>query len=101
VSILAGCGGGVSEDKPIAQVEQEAQTMDKAKLQAMVDKYKAAIDAKKSDIQQLQAQLKEIPMAELMGEKAKAIKSDIEAITDSVNALTKRMQVYASELSKK
>ena len=101
VAVLAGCGSGVSEDKPIAQVEQEAQTMDEAKLQSMVDKYKAAIEAKKSDIQKLQAQLKEIPMTELMGDKAKALKADIQDITDSVNALTKRMQVYASELSKK
>ena len=42
--VLAGCGGGASETKPIAEVKTEAQAMDANQLQAMVDRYKKAME---------------------------------------------------------
>lgn len=99
--MLAGCGSGVSEDKPMAEVKAEAQAMDVNQLQAVVDKYKKAIEAKQPEIQKLQAKLKKIPISQIMGDEAKGIKEDISAVTDSIRALTDRMRVYASKLAKK
>jgi len=99
--MVTGCGGGVSEDKPIAEIKQEAQSMDAAQLQAIVDKYKKAIEAKKPEIQKLKDKLSKLPITELMGKDAAAIKDDLGEVTKSIQALTARMQAYVAELSKK
>ena len=99
--MLTGCGSGASADKPIAEVKQEAQKMDVTQLKSMVEKYQQAIEAKKPEIAKLQNKLKEIPIAQLMGDEAKAIKGEIGQITASIKALTDRMKIYASELRTK
>lgn len=102
--IAAGCAGGgssVSEDKPIAQVIQEAQAMTAEQLKTMVDKYTAAIESKKTEIEQVTAKLKEIPMTQMLGDEAKKIKDDISQINTSVQALTERLNAYAQALQEK
>lgn len=98
--VLVGCSGGASETKPIADVQKEAQTMDVDKLTVMVESYQAAIESKKGEIAKVQAKLKEIPVTELLGEDAKALKGDLSDISASVKALTERMKIYASEAKK-
>ncbi len=100
--LLAGCsGGGVDETKPVDQIKQEAQAMDAAKLEAVANKYKAAIEAKKGEISKLQGKIKDIPVKELLGDEAKKLKGDVSEISSSVKALSERMNVYLSELKKK
>ncbi len=94
---LAGCGG-VSEDKPLPEVRAVAEAMTADDLQAMVDKYKAAIEAKKGGLQKLQQKVSKIPVSELMGEEAKALKADIDELSKSVKALSERLNIYAQEL---
>lgn len=99
-ALLTGCGsGGVDESKPIDQVAAEAAEMGQAELQKMVDKYEAAIADKMAEIDVLKEKVKEIPLTEMMGEDAKALKDDISSITESVNSLKDRLTVYAKELS--
>ena len=99
--MVSGCGSSLSEDKPIVEVKQEAQTMDVGQLKTIVEKYQKAIEAKKPELQKLQAKLKEIPITEIMGKDAVSIKGEITALSSSIKALTDRMKVYQSALSQK
>ena len=99
--MVVGCGAGASENKPIAEVRQEAQTMDVSQLTRMVAKYQKAIEAKKPELQKFQAKLKAIPISEIMGKDAAVIKKEITAVAKSIKALTDRMKVYQTELLKK
>lgn len=97
--VVAGCAGGkVSADKPIDQVVAEAKTMAVAELQSIIKSYQDVIESKQGEIAKLQAKIKEIPLTQIMGEEAKALKADISAIVSTVNGLTERMNVYLKEL---
>ncbi len=98
--VLAGCGG-VSEDKPLAEVRTEAQAMTVKDIQAIVDKYKSAIESKKAKLIKFKDELSKIPVSELMSDQAKAIKGDIDEVAKSIRALSDRLNVYARELRKK
>lgn len=103
--LAAGCaqGGssGVNENKPIAEVQAEAQKMNVDQLKATVQKYEAAIQAKKADIDKVQAKIKEIPIKDLLGEEAKKLKDDVTQIGSSLKNLSERMTVYADSLKTK
>jgi len=99
--LLAGCGGSgtIDENKSLDQVSAEASKMSKEKLQVTVDKYKAAVAEKVSELDALKAKVKEIPLSELMGEKAKTMKAELGGITTSLDKLKGQMAVYTKELS--
>jgi len=101
VAMVAGCGSQVSETKPISEVKAEAQKMDVNQLKSTVAKYQKVVEAKKDDLMAVQAKLKAIPLTEMMGKDAGAIKKEIQSVTTAVRALTVRMQVYTAELNKK
>ena len=98
---LVGCGSGADENKPISEVRAEAQGMDASGLQKKVDAYMAAIEAKKPELEKLQAKVSEISLTEILGDEAKALKADVERVQDSIDALKQRMEIYADELKKK
>ena len=99
--ILSGCGGGVSEDKPISEVKTEAQAMSVDQLKAIVAKYQAAIESKKAEIEKIKQEIQKIPIADMLGEEAKKLKGDIQNITNSIRALTERLNAYSRELRNK
>ena len=99
--LVFGCGKKADESKPISEVKAEAEKMSAADLRAMATKYKDAITAKTAEVEKLAAKLKEIPVAEALGEEAKQIKADIETITKSASALKDRFQVYYDKLKEK
>ena len=101
VSLLGCGGGGADEDTPMDQVKAEAAKMDAAKLEAMVKKYTDALAAKQGDIDAIAAKIKEIPLTEIMGDKSKALKADMDKLAKSLKALGDRMEVYKNELAKK
>lgn len=103
ISILTACGSKstVDENKPIAEVEAEARKLDTAQLQKEIDAHKAAITDKESDIEEIQAQLREIPLSEMLGDKAKDLKNKGEHLSVSMDKLNKRLQIYANELKAK
>jgi hypothetical protein len=102
VAMIAGCGGSkIDENKPIDQVAADAAKMGQAELQKMVDTCQAAIADKSKDVEALMAKVKEIPLTELMGEKAKELKGEVSEIQTSIGKLKDQMAVYAKELSAK
>lgn len=99
--VVSGCGQGgqeADEAKPMSEVQAEAAKMDAGQLRAMAEKYKEAIVAKQADIEKVTAKLKEIPLTSMMGEEAKALKSDIASLNASISALKARFDVYYVKL---
>lgn len=98
---LVGCGKKADENKPVSEVKAEAETMNVEQLKSMAMSYKDAITAKKGDVEKLANQIKEIPVAKMLGDEAKELKSEIEALKKSMSALTERFQVYYDKLKEK
>ncbi|NLX23073.1 MAG: hypothetical protein GXY55_15585 [Phycisphaerae bacterium] len=101
VTLLAGCSKDADEGKSIAEAKAEAEKMDVEALRAKALSYKEAIVAKQKEISELQGRIKEIPITEALGEKAKSLKQDAEALTKSLGALKDRFEVYYGELKEK
>ncbi len=99
--VMPGCAKKADETKPIEDVKAEAAEMDVDELEEMVEVYKDALAEKEEEVKKLADELKEIPITELTGDKAKGLTADIDEIKDSVSALTERMEIYAKQLKEK
>jgi hypothetical protein len=88
-------------EKPLADVQAQAQTMSVANLRSTAVQYQQAISAKQVDLQKVWTQVKEIPITEALGDKAKALKTEALKIESTVKALTERFQVYYNKLKEK
>jgi len=99
--VAVGCGKKADENKPISEVKAEAEKMNTDELRASAMAYKKAIEAKKGDVEKLADQLKEIPIAEMLGEEAKGLKADMDELQKSVSALQERFQIYYDKLKEK
>jgi len=100
--VFASCGKKkANPNKPVTEVKAEAEKMDAKQLQGMVDSYTEAINAKKADVEKIMAKLKKVPITEMVGEDAKALKADIDAVNKSLAALSERMKIYADKLKEK
>ena len=100
IMITFGCSGSVDEKKPLSEVKTEAQSMSVKGLQSIIDKYKAAIESKKGEIDVLKDKIKEIPLTQLLGEEAKMLKKEAGELKSSLRALKDRMKIYLEELKK-
>ncbi|MBL7157054.1 MAG: hypothetical protein ISS92_02700 [Candidatus Omnitrophica bacterium] len=98
---LTGCGGGVNENKPIAQVKTEAQGMSLDQLKATISKYQAVIQSKRNQMTKLTTAFQKIPVTQMMGDEAKKLKGDIQNVMTSIRALSERLNIYAQELRRK
>jgi predicted nucleic acid-binding Zn-ribbon protein len=102
ISLTAlGCGKEADETIPVSEVKAEADQMDTNKLKSAAMRYKEAITAKTGELERITTKLKEIPVAEMLGEEAKRLKADIDDLNKSVSALRERFDVYLQELRKK
>ena len=98
---LTGCGKKADENKPISEVKAEAEEMSVEKLRSMALTYKDAIMAKKSEVEKVTGKLKDIPVAKMLGDEARELMTEIEALNKSVSALKERFQVYYGKLKEK
>ena len=101
VMLFAGCSKKADENKPLSEVKAEAEKMSVDKLKSMAMEYKDAISAKKEEIEKVTGELKNIPVAEMLGNEAKELKAEIENLTKSVSNLNERFQVYYQKLKEK
>lgn len=99
--VIIGCGKKADESKPISEVKAEAEKMNAADLRTTAISYKEAIEAKGKEVEKLAAKLKEIPVAEILGKEAKALKTEVDNINKSVSALKERLQIYLDKLKEK
>ncbi len=98
---LTGCSKKADENKPIGEVKAEAEKMNIEELRSMALKYKDAITAKQDEIAKISAELKKIPIADMLGEEAKGLKADVDALTKSVSALKERFEIYYDKIKEK
>jgi len=98
---LVGCGKKADETKPLNEVKAEAEKMSVDKLRSMAMTYKDALMAKKGEVEKVAGELKNIPVAKMLGDEAKELKTEIEALNKSVSALKERFQVYYDKLKEK
>jgi hypothetical protein len=82
----------------LTQLAAEAATMSQTDLEAMVTKYTAMISDKTALVDNLKAQLKEIPVTEMMGEKATALKSELSDTMTLISGLKDKLAVYTDAL---
>lgn len=101
--VFAGCSSQTSRDtsRPVSEIATEAKALDVIKLKQIITQYQGLIEAKKNDIVGLQSKIKEIPMAQLLGENAQKLKNEISDVSTSLNALVERLNVYMKELKVK
>jgi hypothetical protein len=100
--VIGSCGGKkANESKPISEAKTEAEKMDAGQLRNMAMTYKEAIVAKKVDLDKVVAKLKEIPIAKMVGDETKQLKTDIDNLTTSISALKERFEVYYQKLKEK
>ena len=99
LSLLVGCvtgsGGNSSE---LNQLAEEAALLGKAELQTMAAKYKGLLSEKIDVVDALKTKLKEIPLAELMGEKAISLKQELGETTTLISQLKDKLAVYTDAL---
>ena len=98
---LVGCGKKADESKPLNEVKAEAEKMSVEKLRSMALTYKDAIMAKKGEVEKVAGKLKDIPVAKMLGDEAKELNTEIEALNKSVSALKERFQIYYGKLKEK
>jgi len=98
---VLGCGKKADENKPISEVKAEAGKMSLDELRSMAMKYKKAITAKQADVEKLAAELKNIPIAKMLGEEAKELKSEIDNLNKSIAALKERFEIYYNKIKEK
>jgi len=100
VALLAGCvtGSGGGTAAGLDPLTAEAATMGTADLQAMVAKYKGLIAEKMDVVGALKAQLKQIPLVDMMGEKATALKQNLSETTSLISQLKDKLAVYSNAL---
>lgn len=100
-AFVTACSESVNENKPVAEVQAEASKMDAKQLEAKVEACKKAIEEKKAEVEKIVAEIKNIPLKEMLGDKAKALKADSDKIGTSLSKIQEQLEVYTKELSAK
>ena len=98
---FTGCAKKVDENKPLDQVRAEAEKMDVKELRATAMAYKKAIEEKAGQIKQETEKLKQIPVGEITGEKAREIEARIAELTKSEAVLSAQFAIYVATLKEK
>lgn len=95
-----GTGGGTSVDlnKTMETIKEEVKTMDVEQLKKTASKYVAEIEKYNPKVKELTEKIKQIPLAQLMGDEAKGYKAEIEVIAKDIKALTERLEIYNNKL---
>lgn len=80
------------------EVKQEAESFSMEDLKKTVSNYEQAIESKMQEMSKLQDKLKGFSFSEMMGDEAKAIKSEVDKVNTSMKNLKERLQVYMDKL---
>jgi len=92
---------GIDMEKTVSDLQAEAAKMDIETLKELALKYKDAIAEKQVEWKSLTDQLAAIPAAEKMGEEAKALQEELNAVADSSQQLMQRFNMYVNAIKDK
>ena len=79
-------------------IKANIQNMDAEQIRQKALEYKDAILAKKDQVSQLIENHDDVPLTEKLGDEAKGLMSEINALNDSVSALKSRFDIYYDKL---
>ena len=99
--VVAGCGQKADENKTPAEIQSEVQSMSAADIQAKIEVYKKAIEAKSAELKAEGEKLAKIPLDKQLGDEAKKIQGNMGKLKDSIAKLTANMNTYAEGLKAK
>jgi len=85
----------------ISEIKAEVEKLNVDQLKATALQYQELIQAKMTELENINTIIKEIPLANVMSEESLAIKKDLGEITNSLNALKERFQIYYNKLKEK
>ena len=85
-------------NQSVEEIKEKVAGFDKTQVLAYVDQYKAVLLEKKDQLADLTGQLKSLPVTEMMGQKATALKSQISQYGDEFLGLKERYSVYLQKL---
>jgi len=81
--------------------EVKPQDMEVGQLRSEAMKLQEQIMSKRTDIDELTEQLKKIPVTEMLGEKAKTLKADIDKLNKIIKELTDQYNLFYNALKAK
>ncbi|MDD3277214.1 MAG: hypothetical protein PHP93_09210, partial [Kiritimatiellales bacterium] len=85
-------------DRPVADIKAKVSSLGQPELMAYANTYKDVLLEKKDQIAGLTSQLKALPMADVFGEKGKALKDQLSQYTSQFSGLKERYSVYLDKL---
>ncbi|HJH05980.1 MAG TPA: hypothetical protein K8W19_18405 [Victivallis vadensis] len=101
VGMLTGCGERADENKTPEQIKSEVASWDAARIEKQIEVYKKAIEEKSKELAKVMDQIKEIPLQEQLGEKAKDLRAQADEIGKSLGKLKDNMAAYVDGLKAK
>ena len=85
-------------NQSVEEIRQKVSGFDKTQLLAYANQYKDVILEKKDQLMALTEQVKSLSMTEMLGEKGKVLKDQLEKYTDQLNSLKARYSIYLDKL---
>lgn len=92
---------GIDLTASLADLKAAAAKMDLPALEKTAKQYMDQITAKQGELTKLMDKFAAIPLAQKMGNEAKALQTDISELTGAVSDLTQRFQVYIAAIQEK
>lgn len=94
-------GGQVDASKPMSEVQAEADKMDVEQLRSIAMKYKEVAETKTAEVEKAAQELMASAVADMAGDKTKELNAKMKQMSASLEALTKRFEVYYNKLKEK
>ena len=82
----------------VSEIAAKVKDMNVTDLQEMAESYKTAIESKIPTMEDLKVQLKQIPIDQIAGEKAQALKTQIEGLTQNIQESTEILNICIESL---
>jgi len=88
----------INATRPLTEIKAEAENLNLEQLKATALKYKEAISAKTAELQPLVEKFKQLPLSKKLSTEGLQIKEDIASVSESLDSLKVRYDVYVSKL---
>ena len=95
---LGGCGKESGEGKSLDEIKAEVANLNVDQLRSKAQEYKKSIMAKQGEITKISEQIKQIPVAEALGEETKQLKGELDQLNKSLKDLKERFGLYYNKL---
>lgn len=88
----------VNVEKAISDIKAEAKKLNAEQLKTIAKKYKDAIGAKESELNELMVKMKDAPVTQMLEKEGQALMEEIESLSKAIAALNERFAVYYNNI---